>query len=82
MGLGAGGLVAAEPVCGGAWQVQLSGADFCVIVATDGLWEFVSNEAVADTVHKLRAEHPDDEVLMCGRRKGRCSCEVGEDPLR
>lgn len=43
-------------------EVQLTGEDFCVVVATDGLWEFLSNESIGDTIYKLSVEHGEDET--------------------
>lgn len=58
------------PLCGGGAQVQLTEEDFCIVVATDGLWEFVSNDTVGDIIHRLGVEHGHDEVSGTGVSRG------------
>jgi serine/threonine protein phosphatase PrpC len=42
-------------------QVTLTEEDLCVIVATDGLWEFMSLESIADIVGGVSQSHSHDE---------------------
>jgi serine/threonine protein phosphatase PrpC len=39
-------------------------SDKCVVLATDGLWEFVNNQETIDMVHKSNGVHGSVDVLV------------------
>jgi serine/threonine protein phosphatase PrpC len=45
-------------------EVALREEDVCVVVASDGLWEFLTNQLVADAVAAVAAETGGDEVRV------------------